>query len=674
MSLNPFINIIFFPINMVDIRIFSQIKVLGVGSNQQIMLILYKEMSDITSVDINSDFKLRKGDVVKNNKYNASIRSMREEEAKLIGQRGGKCPVSEIGKHLGGLDTVKLEDYVKNNFDNPDVMKAMSCLTEGIYYHSIDQNGKISNANAIVNWFSNLRQIGPVSATGVAMISSLKDVGAMAVIKSPLDPNDKDLVHELFVGMFGTNLMRSKVPNFAYIYGGFQCSPSIIDEKTKDVVSICGDPNKPPVQYVIYEAITPGKDLRELIKTTKITPSHYLSILLQIAFATTIASDTIGWTHYDLHTENVLTREVPRMGGKPFFIEYQLDGQSYYLLSTNIATIIDFGRSRIIHGGKSYGYSMPEYGVIPTEGFPLFDIYRLLMDSSYMLMKTGNLDALNVARVFYSYFNKSESLEDAVNAQTNAYNVLPREKSKGKSIRGLLQHVFDNIPSIINVLVSSIAGRSEPLLGCNDIEANCHTANAVYRDISVDQTSPIGAKTIIDFFDEKTKLTGGDLIQLKIQFSDDYTIAMENHLDEMDEMVVKFNDLAGNIRYSHPSLSLEYCSGVSPQKIFTNSSMEAIKEYFTELASSKFIYKRLNIYIIAGKDIAGMTEDLATSTKLDDVRSTLEANMNELDSYFEDADNLAQYISTVMRSPQGQNAIKNNESLKWYTQNMKIYL
>lgn len=98
--------------------------------------------------------------------------------------------------------------------------------------------------------------------------------------------------------------------------------------------------------YTVMEKLTP---LNDAIKTKQ----HLYCMLFQVAHTLLNTQQQYKFTHYDLHTDNVLIRSIHN--NEMVLLPYKLNDMMYYLKTTQIATIIDYGRSFITYKGEPYG-------------------------------------------------------------------------------------------------------------------------------------------------------------------------------------------------------------------------------------------------------------------------------------------------------------------------------
>lgn len=286
-------------------------------------------------------------------KYAAYLRTLRssgpqvpiDREVEIIKKHHLHCPMTSLFNYSITKEDIK--KAVDKSIKDSSILNALMCFNE--YKPQVDR----------------LRVIGEPSVDGYAMLSD----GGLFVVKAPREKNN-DLIHEYFVGIFGTNELRSYIPNFAYILGMFECSPPYIEGKR--VVTFCQN-NKDTVVYVIYENVSNSVTLAKFTETCSF--SDFFNVMVQISMALQMAYDSCRYTHYDLHAKNVLIRRLE----KPIVIRYSFDGKDYYITTSIIATFIDYGRNYIEYNGEKFGLDVPHINIFADRSFPMGDIYHVLM-------------------------------------------------------------------------------------------------------------------------------------------------------------------------------------------------------------------------------------------------------------------------------------------------------
>ena len=179
-------------------------------------------------------------------------------------------------------------------------------------------------------------------------------------------------IHEFFIGYF-LNQLRSTIPNFMYIYALFTC-------KGPDKGEVCPaeGTNK---DYMVMEYIS-GVSFKEFIQIR--SDVEIFAVYLQIILAVGLAYEKYDYTHYDLHTGNVLVQEL----SEDVVIKYQLRNANgnnviFYIKTRYLAKIIDYGTSYInVHFGneerRSFGNFYLTHGnVEATKSNPYHDLFKI---------------------------------------------------------------------------------------------------------------------------------------------------------------------------------------------------------------------------------------------------------------------------------------------------------
>lgn len=182
------------------------------------------------------------------------------------------------------------------------------------------------------------------------------------------DDDFDDVLHEAFIGFYAMNNLRKYIPNFVYTYGLFR--------------NPCVYPRSINCNYLLLELI-PGQVWTKFIKTA--TVSEFLNIFLQTCLSLNLARELYGFTHYDLHSDNIIIKKLD----KPIEIRY---GPENIITTKLVAKIIDFGNAHVKIDGTDYGrvwkkvnvhnYTFWEQDIFKILGFSLGAIDFEMMISS----------------------------------------------------------------------------------------------------------------------------------------------------------------------------------------------------------------------------------------------------------------------------------------------------
>jgi hypothetical protein len=527
--------------------------------------------------------------------------------------------LEKFSENMFNLDVGELSSYAKNEFYNPELMETIMCITDSIFY-LLQQNDNSRINIKFRQWLRNLRKIGSISKSGDAFTASLiENSNDLFVVKTgKTSSTNESLIHELFVGRFGTNLLRHIIPNFVYMYGMIQCSPPIINSETNKLVSWCSTPGGS--NYLLMENISPSVSLREYVRSSS---NDFVSSYLQVLLALRTANIQISFTHYDLHDENVLMREVsfdnftssqnltmstPISLNKKFQIPFETINGTEYFITDRVATIIDYGFSHIKFEEKHYGkWTMPYFAVYPNRSFILYDAYKLLCfcmetmnkvnrETGQSYNRKGYLEAAKILK----FFNSSETPEEVLFRQSAHYYMSPY------TIRVLMKNIDDLILHIRTVYdCSSFLGSFNPnipILACNkdqlvlDNQKPCTPENQIIRDIGLEQMHE--PEDIFEFCELATKyIKNNNMEKLKkIKNSFDTVYAYTHAIEYFNQLNKELNSI-NLMKISLPNVTklsdnLEASFEILSNPIFFSSyrrSVYNIAEFIDRVISMKTI-------------------------------------------------------------------------------------
>jgi hypothetical protein len=362
---------------------------------------------------------------------------------------------------LVDVNAKAVETKLEGDFYSAGLLEALACYFDVTFHEGAGE--EITKApRGIHKLLTHARKIGAASVEGVALLTGVKDVDDLIIIKAPQDPKEDGLVHEYFVAVTCLNALRRRCPGFMYAFEAFRCSAPII--KGKQVLSWC-KPSGPSVNYVVFEKISPGKSIADLMPT--LSTKEYISYFIQLCFNEMIAVETCSWTHNDAHAGNVLPREVKGAKGRWFWVPFVLaGGRVVYVQSNRVPTFIDYGRAHVKYQGKHYGYFaevlLKEIGLYPDQCRPLYDMYRLLGWSLWACLgddgkgfaSQGARELFRGLQPLFSFFRDVTSYPQylaTVRREVDTYytySVRITQAEKDSSLQDLLAHVEEQYPEI----------------------------------------------------------------------------------------------------------------------------------------------------------------------------------------------------------------------------------
>lgn len=350
------------------------------------------------------------------------------------------------------VDKVELSKYINRYFYSYKLQDSISDLLQII----LNADGKNSDGSItekerdrINQYIKDLKRIGEKTVNGLVLSGKLSDedikkdknfsklILDTLAMKVGINPRgDKEICHEAVVGLYAINNLREKIPNFTMTRGVIDCTFPAIG-LNNEVVSVCPGYNtkSSTIPYLINELVANSTNFSNFLKSNKCTKDHVLNFLAQITLSIRYAHKEYKFTHYDLHTENILINENELYSGG-CYIRYPYEQNKDILVLSpdgQIATIIDFGYSYFELNGESYGNIHPGfnmYQIYNDRSFPISDIYKVLFFSlSYLLRYNIKVfdQVYRIANYFYPSFSKLEIMQ-VVFEQIKEYYSLPYEE------------------------------------------------------------------------------------------------------------------------------------------------------------------------------------------------------------------------------------------------------
>jgi hypothetical protein len=446
--------------------------------------------------NITTDFLLQSREFLVNKPQdNEFILNQKRKELENLFVNQNKCHYNFSNeKLLANLNKEELISKMKtlsnNNFYDSNVIELIQCFINSITLPNINY----SIGDKIKEYLNNLKQIGVESVNGVALTASLKQESDFFIIKAPRNPkNNDDLIHECFVAFNGTNLLRKDIPNFAIVYSLINCSAPIIDNKK--VLSWCSNSETSNVSYAIYEKINDSISFRKYLDTCY--TEDFMQYFLQILLALKVASEKIGFTHYDLHDENILMRKSKK---ENFYIKYN----DFYIKSPKyIPTIIDYGMTHINFNGESYGNissDLTEFNIKNTTNIS-HDCYKIFM-FSMLELKYQNPEVYSKVGGIFKFFNSDESLDNCLNKQIDIFFSLYLQPDTIFKIDDFIQYCRNYMVNLgYEDPITTIEPEISNIFQC--IEENnvgCRTKEELVTYLQIDDG--LLPQTFLEFYDQ----------------------------------------------------------------------------------------------------------------------------------------------------------------------------
>lgn len=345
------------------------------------------------------------------------------------------------------------------------------------------------NKDDFIDMLTDIKTVGGITSEGYALITGYKHLKDIFIIKTAKDKKTEfNILYEYFVGVMGTNKLRNIIPNFSCILGLFKQYPPIITDK-----KVSFDKTKDKQYYVIYEKINglslnktlveiskqkyidktvnlsfkkeekveSDKYIEKLVKNKKPFKKNYnkdgsitlsyiesvkkdmdmvFSYFLQIALVLCISQEHINFVHYDLHSDNIILRDLP----KPIQIEYKYGGKKYKITTDKIPTFIDYGFVHFNIKNDSFGMvTIPSLNLFSSITNQSYDLYKLLM---YSCLTLKDKKLIELVFSFYNLdYSDEKNVIELLKKNYTTFFALPKDFKDNYPPHKFVNHFFNHI-------------------------------------------------------------------------------------------------------------------------------------------------------------------------------------------------------------------------------------
>lgn len=493
-----------------------------------------------------------------NSKTLDEIAARQESNTKAILETTNACSVPmlrSLQERISGLKAHELHSITRDQLQNPAAMNAAMCVADSLFYVSPYDLGSITLNNRIRLYLHNLR-LTQEYTKHYDLISDFENTRDMFAVKVAKSPDTDNLSHELLVGLYGTNQLRQMIPNFNYIYGGFKCSPPLLDPDDNKVVAWCLH-SENAVNYIVSENLEGSLPMSEYIHTCSNT--EFLSIFMQVVYSLYLANRVADFTHYNLNHDNVRIR-IPKGPTylSYFQIAYETENGPEYITTRSIPTIINYETAHIIlaetittnivkvsdqvHYGKS-GY-LP-YSVFPYRSFIMYDIYKFLMYCMMEAAQHNNKPVYDECAKIFRYWNQTEDPMVAISNQLPYGFPFPyNDDTKTLTVVDFVKYVRD----VCNCDFISPVRKNIPICNCETV---CLTEEDILSNIGMSPEAAIPTPdNVIEFFDIASKLQnqGREDEKQDLARRFPYTQCMRMHIHKMEALVQELQKLRQQLK------------------------------------------------------------------------------------------------------------------------------
>lgn len=528
------------------------------------------------------------------------------------------CKLGDIKTNINKINDSEFIKRLQNNYYDPVVMMQTMCIVNSILYNN--------DYDTIRKFFDNLKQIGSNSAEGYALLSYFEHISNAFIIKVAREEaminSDYDIIkHEYFIGSYGTNKLRLEhsILNFSFILGLFKCNEPVIgsDKKVNNFCTM----NNNIRDFVIYENILPSIQYNNYTINSTTTFEDWLNIYIQIVLALDTANRTIDFTHYDLHDQNVMVRDY----GKKILLPYKLyNGKIIYIETSKIGTIIDYGRSFIRYNNQPFGITrLEEFGISPTQSFPLYDPYKLLVWSMFNALKNNKMDMFNKMRILLNYFNISTY--DIYKFINDAYytSCLTDIKLRHKRLDSFINYIFNNFPKLAFIKYNN--NNNNTVLSCNNkIGGNisCIQDSTYYEDIFDSNVSNNKIMTLYDVYNKyrhfNSKYKKEFISDLKAKYNYNELYNNRNIDNNIEYYINMLNDKI-----------LKINNHIMVQNFYDIKQFNSLQKYLNELINILHIFK----YIIYSYHVKLLGKNIFNIVDNDNTKEDIHIWINKLERY-----------------------------------------
>jgi serine/threonine protein kinase len=285
----------------------------------------------------------------------------------------------------------------KNIISTTD-MKALFCLFDTMFLSESKiksrEKGLYDLSKTIEKWIKKMVKISVNSKEGFIYISNFSP-DIQVVIKVAQKSNGlQSKLREYFIGIKSLNKLRCLIPTFVYTIGSF------LYPKPTKTGKIDKETENENTAFVVYEKID-GETINSLLKKDKLNFKQFLSIFIQLLLGLEVAQREARFTHFDLHTDNVMIRETDISS-----YNVHLDMSTYNVINPEfIPVIIDFGTSTCFIENRYIGsYDYMKYGMLNFM-VPGYDMYKFLV---YCARKTTNKELKQKIISIFLFYEDNE--------------------------------------------------------------------------------------------------------------------------------------------------------------------------------------------------------------------------------------------------------------------------
>lgn len=233
----------------------------------------------------------------------------------------------------------------------------------------------------------------------------------------------KSIYHEILVSFIINTLPKNLLRHFIYTY-----DYDIIEITRSRPYKKDSDEETLKKINIYMDTVPNSKSFGEYIEEKG--SSDFIDVYYNVCIVIKEAYREIGFTHFDLHTSNVLIEKLE----EPEEFVYS-DGTK--IKTRRLIRIIDYGYSSAIFNGKNYRFKNNKIKFMGEVDNPITDCFKLLIHA-YKRMKRKNAKygdehySLEPFNVIFAFFCEGITIDDMIefNEGNNHYNNIPKYYSE----------------------------------------------------------------------------------------------------------------------------------------------------------------------------------------------------------------------------------------------------
>jgi hypothetical protein len=432
-------------------------------------------------------------------------------------------------------------------------MRAVFYLIDTLFLSNstkkIREKGLYSLTKNMKDCVKNMEHLPVKSKEGFIYITHFFASNIQVIIKVPQTSNGiESKVREYFIGIKAINNLRYITPSFVYTLGAFLCpKPS----KTGQIS--CNDSCK-NTAFVFYEKIL-GDSVQTLLKNDSLNFKQFLVLFVQLLLALEVAQREVRFTHFDLHTDNVMVR----VGTGDSTSITQLDMSTYIINQPEfIPVIIDFGATTAYINGKYIGsYDYISHGMLNFM-IPGHDMYKFMV---YCAHKTENRELKDSIIKIFEFYGEDDpyliaNSEKGLESATKTYcRDLTFSKAANRTplmlIKWLLKKYSDKLKSkvivkkrknYIPIQCSKLIKDFEDIFSCvrlNDGKDNPNNAVKMVNKCIMSKSSYVMSLYGVKILEKYNECLESKKLKAKIDELSDMILKLKDELINSDKLILK---------------------------------------------------------------------------------------------------------------------------------------